>query len=71
MVATAKKYQTKPRLVIVSSGVHYFTRVDDEVLDSDTPLRVFGQSAEYNVAKYVAPPFFGWFGADFHPKKES
>lgn len=52
MLHTAEKYQTTPRLVIVSSEVHMSTKIDNEVLGSENPLRMFGSSAEY-IPKYV------------------
>ena len=47
MVETAQKYQTIPRLVIVSSEVHFFTTIDGAILENDNPLAMFGSSEQY------------------------
>ena len=47
MLATAEEFNTTPRLVVVSSEVHFWTKIEDVVLESDNPLKTFGSSAEY------------------------
>ncbi|KJA23640.1 hypothetical protein HYPSUDRAFT_201349 [Hypholoma sublateritium FD-334 SS-4] len=47
MLATAEEFSITPRLVIVSSEVHFWTKIEDVVLESDNPLKMFGSSAEY------------------------
>ncbi|KAF8180838.1 short-chain dehydrogenase [Pholiota molesta] len=47
MVDTGKKYNTTPRLVVVSSEVHYWTTIPKEVIDAPNPLRRFGTDPEY------------------------
>ncbi|KAF9527907.1 hypothetical protein CPB83DRAFT_836265 [Crepidotus variabilis] len=42
MLETGEKYCTIPRLVVVSSGVHYFTTLEDRVTDAQNPFQVFG-----------------------------
>ncbi|KAJ3507674.1 hypothetical protein NLJ89_g6175 [Agrocybe chaxingu] len=47
MLETAKQHNTLPRLVIVSSDVHYWSRLGSErtLLDSEDPLQIFGSEA--------------------------
>jgi retinol dehydrogenase-12 len=52
MVETAKTHHTTPRIVVVSSEVHYWTTLSQEVLDSSNPLRLLGKDKDY-IAKYV------------------
>ncbi|KAF9485524.1 short-chain dehydrogenase [Pholiota conissans] len=47
LVETAQKYQTTPRLVIVSSEMHFVTTIDEAVLENDNPLAMFGSSEQY------------------------
>ncbi|KAH9477764.1 Short-chain dehydrogenase/reductase phmF [Psilocybe cubensis] len=47
MLETAKTHQTTPRLVVVSSGVHFWTKIDDSVIKSENPLKAFGTSPKY------------------------
>jgi retinol dehydrogenase-12 len=53
MVDTGKNYNTTPRLVVVSSEVHYWTTIPKEVIDAPNPLRRFGTDPEY-MPKYVS-----------------
>ncbi|EAU81690.1 short-chain dehydrogenase [Coprinopsis cinerea okayama7 len=46
MLKTAEKYGTQPRITIVSSGMHYWTKFEKKVVDSDDPLKVLS-SREY------------------------
>ncbi|KAF9526084.1 hypothetical protein CPB83DRAFT_858316 [Crepidotus variabilis] len=50
MAETASIYQTKPRLVMVSSEVHYFTSFKQTMIDSPNPHRLFGSMDYYNPA---------------------
>lgn len=43
---TAKTYHTTPRIVIVSSEVHYWARFEDKVFDSPNAFEILG-SKEY------------------------
>ncbi|PFH48614.1 hypothetical protein AMATHDRAFT_42140 [Amanita thiersii Skay4041] len=40
MAQTASKHSTTPRLVLVSSGLHYWAMFEDKVVNSDAPLHV-------------------------------
>lgn len=46
MLETAKQYNTVPRIVVVSSGVHYSARLEDKVFTSPNAFEVLG-SKEY------------------------
>jgi len=43
MLRSAEKHHTLPRLVVVSSGVHYWAKLDKDVFDSPTGLVKFGK----------------------------
>ena len=43
MLRTAKEYNTTPRIVIVSSEVHYWAKLDKDVVDSPNGLEKFGK----------------------------
>ena len=43
MLRTAEKHDTLPRIVIVTSGVHYWAKLDNDVFDSPNGLVKFGQ----------------------------
>ncbi|TFK39464.1 hypothetical protein BDQ12DRAFT_649951 [Crucibulum laeve] len=45
MVETARKYSTTPRLVLVSSEVHYLTRFNKAIEDAGNPLRLLGSKS--------------------------
>ena len=47
MIATAKTHNTTPRLVIVASEVHYWTKIEPVVTDSPNPLQFFGKDKDY------------------------
>ncbi|KAF8954534.1 short-chain dehydrogenase [Flammula alnicola] len=47
MLETSKDYNTTPRLVVVSSEVHYWTKIDPKVIDAAHPFQLFGGSLEY------------------------
>ena len=40
---SAEKSHTNPRLVVVSSGVHYWAKLDKDVIDSPDGLVKFGK----------------------------
>ncbi|KAF9522416.1 short-chain dehydrogenase [Crepidotus variabilis] len=42
MLETAEKYQTLPRLVVVSSAMHYFGKLENRVTEAPNPLQVLG-----------------------------
>ncbi|KAF5316275.1 hypothetical protein D9619_006570 [Psilocybe cf. subviscida] len=47
VIQTANDYKTTPRIVIVSSEVHYMTQLQNELMESPNPLETFGKSADY------------------------
>ncbi|KAF9485523.1 retinol dehydrogenase 12 [Pholiota conissans] len=51
MVETAKAHHTTPRVVVVSSEVHYWTKIPKEVVNSANPLRLFGTDKKYMAKK--------------------
>lgn len=46
MLETAEKYKTLPRMVVVSSEVHFWANIEQKVFDDPNPLRLLG-SSEY------------------------
>jgi retinol dehydrogenase 12 len=46
MLETGKTFSVEPRLVVVSSGTHYWATLEKEVVDSPQPLKTFS-SKEY------------------------
>ncbi|PFH48615.1 hypothetical protein AMATHDRAFT_5644 [Amanita thiersii Skay4041] len=46
MAQTAPEHSTTPRLVLVSSGVHYWTSLEDKVVNSDEPLHVLNDEKD-------------------------
>lgn len=55
MIETGQKHQTRPRLVVVSSGVHYIHDIDDKVYDAESSFQLLN-SKEFCTAAYVIPP---------------
>lgn len=47
MIETANDHKTTPRIVIVSSEMHYMTQLQKELMESPNPLEMFGKSADY------------------------
>ena len=47
MLRTAEKHHTSPRIVVVSSEVHYYSKLDKDVFDSPNGLVTFGK-VEYS-----------------------
>jgi len=43
MLRTAEKHHTSPRIVVVSSEVHYYSKLDKDVFDSPNGLVTFGK----------------------------
>ena len=43
MLRTAEKHHTTPRMVVVSSEVHYFAKLDKNVFDSPNGLKNYGK----------------------------
>jgi retinol dehydrogenase 12 len=43
MLRTAEKHHTNPRIVVVSSDVHYWVKLDKDVVDSPDGLVKFGK----------------------------
>jgi retinol dehydrogenase 12 len=43
MLRTAEKHHTNPRIVVVASEVHYWTKLDKDVVDSPDGLVKFGK----------------------------
>lgn len=52
MLRTAEQYSTLPRLVVVSSSVHYWSTIDKSVRENPGVLRTLG-SAQYCTKKSV------------------
>lgn len=52
MLETATQFSVKPRLVIVSSDVHYWSKIPKDVLQTPNIFRTLG-SKEYSTKKYV------------------
>ncbi|KAF8159859.1 short-chain dehydrogenase [Crassisporium funariophilum] len=57
MLQTAEKHNTTPRLVVVASEVHYWAKLEKELIDSPNPLKKFG-SAEYFTPKTRGTRYF-------------
>jgi hypothetical protein len=53
MIKTAQEHSTISRLVVVASGVHYWTEIPKGVSENPDMLKTFG-SAEYCTDKYAA-----------------
>ncbi|KAF9526086.1 NAD(P)-binding protein [Crepidotus variabilis] len=51
MIETAKKHETTPRLVVVSSDTHYLAQFQQKMLESPHPLRVFSSTDYFNPAE--------------------
>ena len=47
MLRTAEKHQTTPRIVVVTSELHYWSTLDKDVFNSPNGLVKFGK-AEYS-----------------------
>lgn len=52
ILETAKQYNTTPRIVVVASEVHYWTKLEDKVLASPNAFEVLG-SKEYCTTKWA------------------
>lgn len=50
MVRTAQEHSTLPRIVVVASEVHYFAKIENDVLESPAILETLG-SAEFCTPK--------------------
>ncbi|KAH6903865.1 short-chain dehydrogenase [Coprinopsis sp. MPI-PUGE-AT-0042] len=46
MLKTGKTFSVEPRLVVVASGMHYWTKLEEKVVNSPEPLKTFS-SKEY------------------------
>ncbi|KAJ6580895.1 short-chain dehydrogenase [Mycena capillaripes] len=53
MIKTAQEHSTTPRLVIVSSGMHYWVKMEKTILENPDLLQMLG-SAEYCTDKNMA-----------------
>jgi retinol dehydrogenase-12 len=53
MIKTGKEYSTLPRLVFVSSGMHYWITIEKDLCESPTMLKTLG-SSDYCTPKYVS-----------------
>lgn len=42
MVETAKNYEVTPRIVVVTSEVHYWAKIDKAILEAPNPLKAYG-----------------------------
>lgn len=47
MVKTAKEFDTTPKLVVVTSEVHYWAKIDKAVLEAENPLQFYGSKENY------------------------
>jgi len=45
MLETAEKFNTLPRLVVVSSEVHHWAKMKKGILDAANPLQVWGKES--------------------------
>ncbi len=52
LLDTADKYDTIPRLVVVTSELHYWAKFDKALIDSPQPLRLFAHK-DHMRGKYV------------------
>ncbi|KAF5325749.1 hypothetical protein D9611_000468 [Ephemerocybe angulata] len=48
MVETGKKYNTKPRIVTVSSGIHYLAEFNESVYDADSSWQALSREEYFN-----------------------
>jgi hypothetical protein len=53
MLKTGKTFSVEPRLVVVASGMHYWTKLEKKVVDSPEPLKMFS-SKEYCTPSVMA-----------------
>ena len=51
ILRTSEKHHTSPRIVVVSSGVHYWAKLDNDVFESPNGLVKFGKKefSEYAI----------------------
>lgn len=63
MIQTANKHSTTPRLVIVSSEVHHWVNIEQEVIDSPDMFKTLG-SKEYCIAGYASIFSHSEYGID-------
>ncbi|PPQ97552.1 hypothetical protein CVT26_002337 [Gymnopilus dilepis] len=49
MIKTAVEHRTRPRLVIVSSDVHYWATIPDQLLAAHRPLRFYGSQDNFSI----------------------
>jgi len=52
MLRTAQEYSTVPRIVVVSSDLHYYTDIPKDIREKSDMLTTFG-SAKYCTPKYI------------------
>lgn len=57
MIETGQKHQTRPRLVVVSSGVHYIHDIDDKVYDAESSFQLLN-SKEFCTAAVMENRYF-------------
>lgn len=55
LLDTADKYGTIPRLVVVTSELHYWAKFDKKLVDSPQPFRSLAHM-DYMSGKYVLNP---------------
>jgi len=58
MLRTAEKHHTTPRIVVVSSEVHYWAKLDKDVFDSPNGLVKFGKAEYSEIEKDIAGRYF-------------
>lgn len=55
MQRTARLYGTEPRITVVGSGMHYYTKLENELTDGDAPLRSLSSAdSKWSTRSYVA-----------------
>ncbi|KAF4610727.1 hypothetical protein D9613_006657 [Agrocybe pediades] len=47
MMETAEEHNTTPRLVVVSSEVHYWSKIDKKVIDAANPIKFYGSEDNF------------------------
>ncbi|KAF9050551.1 short-chain dehydrogenase [Panaeolus papilionaceus] len=59
LLKTAREYDTIPRLVVVSSGMHYYTKLGAKVESSDHPVRTLGKADTMDRKDFAADKRYG------------
>jgi NAD(P)-dependent dehydrogenase (short-subunit alcohol dehydrogenase family) len=51
LLGTAQKYNTTPRLVVVSSGMHYWTKFEKRLIDAPNPFQLYAHQEHMDELK--------------------